>query len=449
MIDDVEIKELELIINNYISSDTYKFMCIGDDYYNGKHDILKRKRTGIGLNGKKEVIENLPNFKIVDNQFKNYVDQKTNYLLSKNPSIVTENEEYLEKLNDLLNESFFNTLYVLGKDTYKFGLSWLYIYYDELGELKLKKIDPREIIPVWKNNEHNELEYVLRIYSYKHFNGSNYENKTIVEYYTVNGIEFFDYNNGRLTKRNEKVNYIKFKEKEYNWSKIPFISFKNNENEIPLIKNCKSIQDAINEITSDFKNDMEESNRNTIYVIKGYNEEAGKFRSNVNTYGVIFLTGETGSVDTVKVEVNTENYKEILKMLKNIMLENCRGFDSKTDKLNGNPNKMNIQSMYSSIDLDADSLEREFKVSFNKLLWFINQHLLLVNNKDYTNEKVNIVFNKDILINESQAIEDIIKSMNILSKESLLAQHPWVEDVKIELERLKDENKNLSTENFF
>ena len=35
----------------------------------------------------------------------------------------------------------------------------------------------------------------------------------------------------------------------------------------------------------------------------------------------------------------------------------------KSDKLQGNVNQMNIQSMYSDIDLDATALEREFKAS--------------------------------------------------------------------------------------
>ena len=34
---------------------------------------------------------------------------------------------------------------------------------------------------------------------------------------------------------------------------------------------------------------------------------------------------------------------------------------------------MNIQSMYSDIDLDANGMETEFQAAFEELLWFINQ----------------------------------------------------------------------------
>lgn len=57
-------------------------MIDGDRYYNGAHDILKRKRTVIGKDGKAVEVKHLPNNKIVDNQYAKHVDQKKNYLLT-------------------------------------------------------------------------------------------------------------------------------------------------------------------------------------------------------------------------------------------------------------------------------------------------------------------------------------------------------------------------------
>lgn len=50
-------------------------------YYEDEHDILKRKRTMIGDGGKLEEVNNLPNNRIIDNQYKKMVNQKANYLL--------------------------------------------------------------------------------------------------------------------------------------------------------------------------------------------------------------------------------------------------------------------------------------------------------------------------------------------------------------------------------
>ena len=49
------------------------------------------------------------------------------------------------------------------------------------------------------------------------------------------------------------------------------------------------------------------------------------------------------------------------------MIENARGYDAKDDRLGGNPNQMNIQSMYSDIDLDANGMETEFQAAFEEL----------------------------------------------------------------------------------
>ena len=445
MSENLELKELEVIISNHLNSNAYKLMEVGYNYYIGNHDILKREKQGIGENGVLVSLDNVPNYKIVDNQFRGLLDQKSNYLLSKPLSLDGENKDYIESLEKIFNDKFLKTLFLIGKDSYKYGIAWMYVFYNEKGELDFKRIDSREIIPVWQDREHTVLNYVVRLYKENVFEGNGYVEHTKVELYTLDGIEFFELKNNKLVPENIQEAYIKLGDKMYNWERLPFIPFKVDENEIPLIKKVKSIQDAINEITSDFKNDMEQNWRNTIFVVKDYNIEGGKFRHNINTYGAVNIEG-TGSIETLNIEVNSQNYEVILKILKNLIIENGKGFDAKSDRLNGNPNQMNIQSMYSDIDLDANSLEIEFQDSLKQLLWFINKHFINTNIGDFTKDVVKIVFNRDILINESQAIEDAVKSLNILSTESVIAQHPWVNNVNLELERLSEENKELASD---
>ena len=46
-------------------------------YYDGDHDVIHRKRTMIGEGGELEVVENLPNNRIVDNQYAKMVNQES------------------------------------------------------------------------------------------------------------------------------------------------------------------------------------------------------------------------------------------------------------------------------------------------------------------------------------------------------------------------------------
>ncbi len=125
------------------------------------------------------------------------------------------------------------------------------------------------------------------------------------------------------------------------------------------------------------------------------------------------------------------------------------GYDAKDDRLSGTPNQMNILSMYSDIDLDTNSLETEFQASFEELLWFINVHFNIKGLGNFENEVVEFIFNRDILISESEAIENCVKSMGILSNETILAQHPWISDVELELVRLEaQKDKELDSYGF-
>ena len=127
--------------------------------------------------------------------------------------------------------------------------------------------------------------------------------------------------------------------------------------------------------------------------------------------------------------------------MKKALIENARGYDAKDDRLSGNPNQMNIQSMYSDIDLDANGMETEFQAAFEQLLWFINQDFSNRGKGDFDGEDIQITFDRDILINESEAIDNCSKSVGILSDETIVEQHPWTNDVELELARLKKEKE--------
>ena len=78
-----ELQFFALEIHEWKNSQQRLNQIIGERYYVGKHDILDRKRTVIGEDGHMQIVENLPNNKIVDNQYAKAVDQKVNYLLGK------------------------------------------------------------------------------------------------------------------------------------------------------------------------------------------------------------------------------------------------------------------------------------------------------------------------------------------------------------------------------
>ena len=126
--------------------------------------------------------------------------------------------------------------------------------------------------------------------------------------------------------------------------------------------------------------------------------------------------------------------------------DNAKGYDAKDERMGGTPNQMNIRSMYSDIDLDANSMETEFQAAFEDLLWFVRVHLANIGVGDFTNEDVTVVFNRDILVNETEAIDNFVKQGGRLSNETLVKQHPWVDDPEEELERIAWEDEKKAQE---
>lgn len=441
-----DIRYLELVLSKWLKSPQREEQLLAEKYYDGDHDILKREKKVIGADGNLQTISNVANNKLVDNQYKKLVDQKTNYVLGKPLTIATSKEEYLELLNKVFSKKMHRQLRVLAQYAVDGGISWLYPY-PQNGELKVTVFPAYEICPVWKDKAHTELECVMRYYSEEVFDNKG-DTKLVyhVDLFTIHGITHFIYQGGKLSPaENPHSDYLYVGDRGYNWNRLPIIPFKYNSKEIPLIRNVKVLQDALNQVLSDFQNNMEEDPRTTILVLKNYDgTNIPEFRQNLATYGVIKVTtvdGVQGGVETLNVEVNAANYQAILMQLKRAIVENGRGFDAKEERMDGDPNQMNIESMYTDIDLDVNTMETEFQAGFEELKWFIDQFLIHQGNEDYTKEAAEFVFDRDFFINESTKIDNAVKLNGIISNKTLLAHIPWVTNIQRELDQLEEDKQ--------
>ncbi|MFI3325015.1 MAG: phage portal protein [Clostridia bacterium] len=431
-------------ILHWQNSKQRKDMLVGKDYYFGNHKILRRKRTAIGKNGELEEVRNLPNNNIVDNRFAKLVDQKKNYLLGKPLTLWSENNSFVKEVKKIIGAEFSKCLKLAGEESLIGGIAWLYPYINEKGKLKFKIFPSYEICPFWKDAAHTKLDCAARVYNIEEYCGMNKKLVTRVELFKKDGMTSYELNGSRLEKCDNQKAYIQKGETQYNWQEVPLIAIKSNAKEIPLINKVVHLQDALNTVMSDFANNMEENVRNTILVLKNYDgTDLGEFRKNLSSYGAIKIRtvdGTSGGVELLNIEVNSENYKTIIELLSSAITQNARGFDWGENKLSSNINQLNIRSMYSDIDLDANDMETELQASLQEVMDFVKMYLLGVKGMNFEDDEIEFIFNRDILINETEVIENCVKSQEFLSKETLIAQHPWVVDPIKELEKLEKQN---------
>lgn len=436
-----ETEFLEAELKSWLGSDKRRNMLIGEAYAAGGHDIQLKTRRAIGEGGKVTTVRNLPNNIIIDNQYGKLVNQKANYLLAKPFEVKTENESFGETLKPVFNQAFRRILKAVGEDCLNAGVGYLYPYFAD-NELRFRRFSPEEILPFWADDMHEELAAFLRVYTVQYYEGHTLKESVKAQYFTKDGIRYFIFDSGKLLPdvEAEDAAYLQVNGAPMNWEKIPLIVFRANSAERPLISRVKSLQDALNTLLSTFADNMQEDPRTTILVIHNYDgEDLGGFRRNLAAYGAVKVRDTEsgkGGVDTLTVEVNAQNFELVLRLLKRAIIENGCGFDAKDDRLSNNPNQMNIQSMYSDIDLDANDMELEFQAAMERLMWFVGVALRL---KKVEAGAAEFVFNRDILINEAEAITDCQNSAGVISQETIVANHPWTKDTKAELERLKKE----------
>ncbi|MDR0196807.1 MAG: phage portal protein [Oscillospiraceae bacterium] len=431
-------------ILRFKASERRRLMLLGEDYFAGRQDILYRKRAVIGETGELEPAYNLPDNKAVDNQYRKMVNQKTNYLLGRPPALRADDADYHAKLMKIFDRGFMRMMKNIAKDAYNHGIAWICPYYEK-GALKFKRLKGYEVIPGWRDFEHTCLDYAIRIYEVIDYSGGG---ETVIEKAEVfdgAGVHYFEIENDKpvgvppygrayITAEGNGLSG------GYNWEKIPLVAFKRDGDETPLISSVKSLQDGLNLILSNFWNAMEEDPRNTLLVLVNYDgENLGEFRRNLAAYGAVkvrSVDGAAGDLKTLRVEVNAENYREIIGIFKKAVIENAMGFDAKDSRIfgsGGNPNQMNIQSMYSDIDLDANETETEFQASLTELMWFVNRSI--EHGGGTVSENAEFIFNRDMMLNEEQIIDNCVKSLNILSEETVVANHPWANDIPGEIKR--------------
>ena len=439
MINDV-ITDHEILIQEiqeWETSERRRNMITGELYYLNKADILRDKS---------QEVEWKSNQKLVHGYTKKLVDQKIGYLLAKEPTFGTENDAYRQILKDNFHRGLLKKIKNVGKEAINKGIAYLHPYFNEKGELSFTKFPSEQIIPFWKDNEHLEILSFIRVYEVSAYMNGKKELQKKVEYYHSDGIKYYVFEGGKLIPDVpvgvEKNHHFLINGEPYTWDRIPLIHFKYNEEEQPLLDSIKTLIDNYN-LQSSTNADLLADIPKFIYKLVNYGgEDLDEFLENLIRYKVVAVD-ENGDVDKLQADIQTEAVEKELERARNSIYEFGRGVDMKDDEM-GNASGKAMDHRYGDLDMDCNVLEAEFQSSIEHMLWFINFHLNVTGQGDFSNEKVNVIFNRDIIINETEAIENCVKSLSIIDDQTIRENHPWYSEA-VE-ERLKQQEAERQKE---
>lgn len=432
-------------LNEFKRSQKLAWMNTGERYYLVDNEgIATKKKYRYTEDGNKVVDESVPNHKLAHGFAKNLTDDKVAYLLAKEPSLKSESERYVQLVRETLGQSFFEQrLETVCEEATNKGIGWLHPYVDEEGNFKVLVIPAQQVVPIWSDDDHTELQAVIRFFKQVEYIGRQKQKVERVELYTKTGVLHLDNRNGvLLPNTNFEVNpapYITKNGVGYAWDAVPFVAVKNNSYEMPDIKFIKSLIDEYDETRSENANFLANVRR-LIYVLKGYGGESlAEFVKNLNYFGAVNVDDPSeGDVDVVNPQVDLGGYDAHFQQLKRDILEFGQGVNKNLEEIGNAPSGIALKFLYSGLDLKCNKLEKSLKTAFRKLLEFVDVYLA-IKGRAVPKAPVEIVFNRLMLVNETEAINNAGSSVGIVSQRTALAHHPWVQDVDEEVKQMEKE----------
>ena len=101
--------------------------------------------------------------------------------------------------------------------------------------------------------------------------------------------------------------------------------------------------------------------------------------------------------------------------------------------------------MYQNLDTYTDGLERHFQNFINELKYFFDKWYEFTNKgsfEEVQNYTIGIKLDRSMMINESSLIDDTVKLAGTgISQKTLLEHNPIVDDVELELDRIKEQQE--------
>lgn len=429
---------IKKLIDMHQKSESLNLMQTGVRYYQVDNDILSSKAK-VGDDTYRA------DHKLAHGKYKDMVDEKISYLLSKPYSLNCDDKTYSDAVTEVLGEKFQYLLYRAGFESTNKGIAWIHPYIDSQQNLKFSIIPAEQIIPIWHDIEHRKLDAVIRYYSEDVWQGDLRKSVTSIEVWEADKVTYYlkDKNTIFMDPRVYSdqdiniINHYQLDGVETAWGEVPFVPFKNNFCELPDIKFVKSLLDNYDEARSESANYVDDVT-NWILTVYGYSpNKKDIFKKTLkNDHMMFFDEKDNDGAEVLTPSTDIASLKEHWEQLKRDIIENGQSVNKDLDKFGSAPSGVALRFLYSSLELKSSAMAIEFNNGFDDLRFFIDEYLKM-KNIPISDKPMSIQFNSDMTIDESEIITNCSNSKGVISDETILTNHPWVQNVNEELERLK------------
>jgi len=453
---------LKDLIETDEKSDVKAKMAEGVDYYGNEPDILDEDFREYTVEKVTYTDYTKSNRHVTNNFQKLLVDQKASYIVG-NPVVVevenktmadTEKEKAVDKIDDILGESFEDTTvdWITGAS----NKAWetVHCFIDTEGGFKYEIVPSEQIIPIYDTNHEKQINQIIRYYEVQVFNKESKEAETryAAEWWTPYDVTYYlqnekgDYEIDVNYDPNPAPHFLtyntsnKTKKTGLGWGKVPFILLFNNSKSTTDLEPIKRYIDAYDAVTSGFLNDIKDI-QTAVWILKGYEgTDLSEFMQNLIKFKAIKLDAdEHAGAEPERLEIPVEARKTMLELLDNKIYSIGQGVD--LNKLVDNTSGVALKILFTGLDMKANTLIRKLKKAFEDLTWFVCEYVNRVNKLGYDYKDFGFVINKSTIYNTKELCDNIVLMAPFMSKQTAVANNPFVEDAKAEIEQMEKEEK--------
>lgn len=382
------------------------------------------------------------------------VNQKASYMFTAPPMFDIGSDAANKALTAFLGDKYPKVCKDLCVEASNKKTGWIHVWKSsEDGAFHYAVVPSEQIQPIWSKSLDRKLMGVLRIYHDIDDQGDEFDvyelwNETECSMYKVpagrtvsDGL--MEYSNFILV--DGMGQQVETNTYQHGMGEVPFFAFDNNNVKTDDLKNIKPLIDVYCKVFSGFVNDLEDI-QEVIFVLTNYGgADLNEFLSDLKYYKTIKVEndgdGDSSGVSTLTIDLPVEAREKLLTITRKCIFEQGMGIDPDPQNF-GNSSGVALKFLYSLLELKSGLMETEFKPSFGRFIRCVCRVL----NIAIKDDAVVQTWIRTMVQNDQEMSQIAQQSDGIISHETIVRNHPWVENVQDELDKLEEEKKAAQEE---
>lgn len=390
-----------------------------DNYYRGKHEILKRTIND----------PDKPNNKPVSNFCSYITDTLTGFFIGKPISYTSDNKEYLTILEEIFKDNDEQTENhdLAHKSSIK-GQSFELVYLDEEGKICFDCLDTDSVIMIYDTTVKNIPCAAIRYY--KIHNYINDEDIIKIEIYTKTNIYHYTKDEDTITFDGVEEHYFK---------EVPIIEFSNNRYRRGDFENIITLNDMYNKNFADISNDIEYFSNCYLGISGAEGTTGDDIKTMKEDRVIIFPAG--GDAKFITKQINDQ----VVNNHRNNLAEDIHKMSYVPDlskEINSNVSGSALRTkMFTASDIIINK-ERKFYKGIQTRIRLIT-NILNLKGYNFNYKDISIHFHKNLPTGLYETADDVVKMSGTVSKKTLLTEI-GIEDVDKEMEQIEAEKDTFN-----